>query len=131
MTNGTLPRSAWFGVATAAMVLPWTLFAAVTAQPSSSAMSLNTVVELAWPLAAGAVLWWGILRSGILIPRLPAGDLWEPAFIWIQGVLQAGANAIAWFEQRSREWAVSAACMVLVIALLILVLTSALPDRLP
>jgi formate hydrogenlyase subunit 3/multisubunit Na+/H+ antiporter MnhD subunit len=131
MTHGNLTRSAWFGVAISAMVLPWSLFAAVTAQPLSSAMSLNAVVELAWPVAAGAVLWWGILRSGLLIPRLAAGDVWEWAFIWVLGLLQTCANAIAWFERRSREWAVSAACMVLVIALLALALTSALSDRIP
>lgn len=129
--QGNLARSAWFGAAISAMVLPWSLFAAVTAQPLSSAASLNAVVELAWPVAAGAVLWWGILRSGLLIPRLAAGDVWEWAFTWVMARLQTSANAIAWFEQRSREWAVSAAGMVLVIALLILALTSALAGRIP
>lgn len=126
-----LARIAWFGVAIAAMVLPWALFAAVTAQPLSAAMSLKAVVDLAWPVAAGAVLWWAILRSGLIIPRLAAGDVWEWAFLWVLGRLQACANAIAWFEQRSREWAVAAACMVLVMALLVLALTSALAGRIP
>jgi len=53
----------------------------------------------------------------------PDGD-----YVYVAGF---DSDAIAWFEQRSREWAVSAACMVLVIALLVLVLTSALADRIP
>ena len=123
-TQGHLARSAWFAVAILAMALPWAVFAPVTAQPLSSAASLPAMMELAWPVALGAALWWGILRSGLLIPRLASGDVWEPAFVWVQGRLQTCANAIAWLEQRARDWAISATCMVLVITLLVLVLAS-------
>jgi formate hydrogenlyase subunit 3/multisubunit Na+/H+ antiporter MnhD subunit len=131
MAKGNLMNGAWFAAAISAMVLPWVLFAPVTRQHLSSAASLYAVVELAWPVALGAALWWGILRSGLLIPHVAAGDVWEPAFVWVQGRLLACANAIACIEQRARDWAISATCMVLVIALLALVMTYQFHGRMP
>jgi hypothetical protein len=83
MAKGNLMNGAWFAAAISAMVLPWVLFAPVTGQHLSSAASLYAVAELAWPVALGAALWWGIcdqVSSFRMSPRAMSGSRHSSVF---------------------------------------------------
>ena len=112
-------KVAWIAAAVAAMLLPWGLFGAATALPLSYPMSVAVIADLAWPVMVGMLISFGISRSGVRIPLLPAGDLVGLVMYWLDSVLSRGADFIAKFEGRSREWSVSAVLLILAISVLV------------
>lgn len=103
-------RAAWWGTALASLVLPWLLFPMVGGS-IAEALAPSSLLELAWPVMAGAALF-ALLRLWRNRPSLPPGDILaiirrgEP---WL-GRLSNGVAAIEGFLT---DWTVAGAVLLL------------------
>jgi formate hydrogenlyase subunit 3/multisubunit Na+/H+ antiporter MnhD subunit len=116
---GAIPAVAWLAAALAATLLQWGLFAEVAGVSPSYALKPNVILELLWPVAAGALLAWTMAALGTQLPRLPPGDIGAAAL----AVMERNATQIASFttrlEFRAHQWSVSS--LVLAVVLIVFV----------
>lgn len=113
----TLAAAAWIVLAIAATLLQWNLFAAVTGVSADYALKPGVLFDLAWPIALGGLIGWGLSAAGTQAPRLPPGDIGAAAIDMIEHASQRIAPRISQLEQRSRHWPVSS--LLLVVTLIV------------
>jgi hypothetical protein len=103
----------WLFVFALAMLLPWMLFDIVTGYPATYAVSPGALFDLAWPVAAGLLIGWGLAAMGLAASnsaRDPLMSLWD-------ALDQAAPRSAAWLaslETASRRWTTSSALLILV-----------------
>jgi formate hydrogenlyase subunit 3/multisubunit Na+/H+ antiporter MnhD subunit len=104
----------WLFVFALAMLLPWMLFDIVTGLPATYAVSPGALFDLAWPVAAGLMIGWGLAAMGLAASK-PSSDpligLWD-------ALDHAAPRSAAWLaslETASRRWQASASLLVLVV----------------
>jgi hypothetical protein len=77
--------------------------------------------ELAWPIAAGAVIAWGLAAAGTQLPRLSPGDVGARFIAVIEQQAPRLASLMTRFETQAHQWPVStltmAAALILFVAL--------------
>ena len=116
-----LSPAAWMAAAIVAMLLQWSLFAAVTGGAATSALTPEVLFELAWPIAAGAVIAWGLAAAGTQLPRLSPGDVGARFIAVIEQQAPRLASLMTRFETQAHQWPVStltmAAALILFVAL--------------
>ncbi|MCA3554410.1 proton-conducting transporter membrane subunit [Aestuariivirga sp.] len=116
-----LSPAAWIAAVIAATLLQWTLFAAVTGDSARSALRPGALFDLAWPVAAGAALAWGLAALGTRLPAFPPGDIGERLIAIIERQATRIASAILRAETQAHQWQVStlalAAALILFVAL--------------
>jgi formate hydrogenlyase subunit 3/multisubunit Na+/H+ antiporter MnhD subunit len=114
-----LPALAWVAAGAVATILQWSLFAAVMGVSASYALKPGVLLELLWPVAAGALLFWMLAAAGTQLPRLPPGDISARGAGVIGSSLSRFAGLVTRFETRAHQWQVSS--LVLAAALVIFV----------
>lgn len=107
-----LPAAAWIGLVIAATLLQWRLFAAVTGVSADYAPKPSVLFDLAWPIAVGGLMGWGLAAAGTQIPRLPPGDIGASAIGLVERASQRLAPLVSQLEQRARHWPVSSLLLV-------------------
>jgi formate hydrogenlyase subunit 3/multisubunit Na+/H+ antiporter MnhD subunit len=116
-----LSPAAWIAATIAATLLQWSLFAAVTGVSATSALTSEVLFELAWPIAAGAVVAWGLTVAGTQLPRLSPGDIGAQFIAVIERQAPRLASLMTRFETQAHQWQVStltmAAALILFVAL--------------
>ena len=118
-----IPATAWIVAALVATVLQWSLFATVTGVSPDYALKPGVLAELSWPVAAGAVLAWGMMAAGTQLPRLPPGDVSAAAAAMLARRASWLADLATRFETRAHQWQVSA--LSLAMALIVFVMMQA------
>jgi formate hydrogenlyase subunit 3/multisubunit Na+/H+ antiporter MnhD subunit len=112
---------AWMAVMIAAALLQWTLFAAVTGVSTSYALTPGVLFELAWPIAAGGLVAWGLAAAGTQLPRFSPGDIGAQFIAVIERQAPRLAILMTRFETQAHQWPVStltlAAALILFVAL--------------
>lgn len=108
----TLAAAAWIGLSIAATLLQWSLFAAVTGVSADYALKPSVLFDLAWPIALGGLIGWGLAVAGTQAPRLPPGDIGAAAIDVVERASQRIAPRLSQLEQRSRHWPVSSTLLV-------------------
>jgi formate hydrogenlyase subunit 3/multisubunit Na+/H+ antiporter MnhD subunit len=101
----------WPAVVLGAILLPWALYP--VAGDVSKALQLGNVLDALWPAAVGAVLAVALSRTGLSLPRVPAGDsvvLYERAF---RRLLALGPW-LETLEGRLRQWPAAGISLLLV-----------------
>jgi formate hydrogenlyase subunit 3/multisubunit Na+/H+ antiporter MnhD subunit len=111
--------ASWVASAVAATALQWLLFAAATGKSAASALEPSVLLELAWPVAAGCLLAWGLISAGTQLPRLPPGDVMDAAFAGLERTARRLAERAVGFESLARRWSVSS--LMLGVATIVLV----------
>ncbi|MEI7599303.1 MAG: hypothetical protein WCJ41_08265 [Aestuariivirga sp.] len=116
-----LSPAAWIAAAIAATLLQWSLFAAVTGVSATYALTPGVLFELAWPIAAGAVVAWGLAAAGTQLPRFSPGDTGAQFIAVIERQAPRLAILVTRFETQAHQWQVStltmAAALILFVAL--------------
>jgi formate hydrogenlyase subunit 3/multisubunit Na+/H+ antiporter MnhD subunit len=104
---------AWLFIFALAMLLPWILFDIVTGLPATYAVSPGALFDLAWPVAAGLLIGWGLAAVGLSAAK-PASDplirLWDA----MDHAAPRNAAWLASLETASRRWTTSSALLILV-----------------
>ena len=119
----TKPASAvaWVATTIAATLLQWSLFAAVTGVSAAYALTPEVLFELAWPIAAGAAVAWGLAAAGTQLPRFSPGDIGAQLIAAIERQAPRLASLMTRFETQAHQWPVStltlAAALILFVAL--------------
>ncbi len=119
----TKPASAvaWVATTIAATLLQWSLFAAVTGVSAAYALTPEVLFELAWPIAAGAAVAWGLAAAGTQLPRFSPGDIGAQLIAAIERQAPRLASLLTRFETQAHQWPVStltlAAAVILFVAL--------------
>lgn len=103
----SLPAAAWIITGVVATVLQWSLFAAVTGVSPGYMLKPGVLFELAWPIAAGALIAWGLAAAGTQAPRLPPGDIGAAGIALIERASRQIVPMMVAFEQGARRWQVS------------------------
>jgi formate hydrogenlyase subunit 3/multisubunit Na+/H+ antiporter MnhD subunit len=106
----------WPAVVLGAILLPWALYP--VAGDVSKALQLGNVLDALWPAAVGAVLAVALSRTGLSLPRVPAGDsvvLYERAF---RRLLALGPW-LETLEGRLRQWPAAGISLLLVVLCLL------------
>ena len=104
-------RKAWLFIFALAMLLPWMLFDIVTGFTAAYAASPAALFDLAWPVAAGLLIGWGL--AGFTANRSasdPLMRLWDA----LDRAAPRSVQRIAAFETTSRQWPASSALLILV-----------------
>lgn len=109
---------AWLALAIAALLLPWWFFSAATELPVSYAVHAGVILELALPVVTGTLFAIGMAWSGLRVPQLPAGGVFNPMVASVERGLSRGARMIARLEAAARDWTVSTVLLALVTVLL-------------
>ncbi len=116
-----LSPAAWIAAMIAATLLQWSLFASVTGVSATYALTPEVLFELAWPIAAGAVIAWGLAAAGTQLPRLSPGDVGAKFIAVIERQAPRLASLMTRFETQAHQWQVStltmAAALILFVAL--------------
>jgi len=102
-----LPAAAWIVTGIAATLLQWSLFAAVTGVSATYALKPAVLFDLAWPIAAGALVAWGLAAAGTQIPRLPPGDIGAAGITLLERAGNRLAPLVTALERDARRWQVS------------------------
>ncbi|MCF7991507.1 MAG: NADH/ubiquinone/plastoquinone (complex I) [Thiohalocapsa sp.] len=112
---------AWWIMALAALLLPWTLLPVLGLGPwQASFVAALTPAELwkaLWPLLLGAVAALPLWRWGARLPPVPAGDLLV-ALAPLRGTMIATGAAIESLDIRLRQWPVAGIALLLIAVLL-------------
>lgn len=120
-------QSAWLFIFVLAMLLPWLLFPGVTGLAASHALKPDVLLGLAWPVAAGLLIGWGLMAQG----RLPRGVTEDPDLRGdpVPRLWDGAAHAANWcigqaagLEQVTRRWSVSSSVLVLALVVFTLLL---------
>jgi formate hydrogenlyase subunit 3/multisubunit Na+/H+ antiporter MnhD subunit len=115
----SIPAWAWPLVCVTATVIPWLLFASITDDSLAYAVSPAVIWSLVWPIALGAALWLGLSKSGLVLPRIAAGDFLNPLEGAIGDLAARLASSLSEIETKSRQWSVSSAALLAATLLLI------------
>jgi formate hydrogenlyase subunit 3/multisubunit Na+/H+ antiporter MnhD subunit len=114
----------WLAVTAASLILPWSLYPAISGESLSSLLAPEALWKLFWPMALGALAMLGLSRVTGLQGAIPEGD--------ILNLLRRGAPLLRGFLMRIGEadavlrlWPVGS----LLLILLVVVLGGALQSR--
>lgn len=101
----------WLGLALAALLLPWVLFAPAGGD-WAEALKPGALWDGLWPVLLGAALAWVLGRWGDRLPCLPEGDIIVP----LQQLLRAApaSTRLAAIETTLRRWPVAGLSLLLV-----------------
>jgi hypothetical protein len=119
-----IPHAAWMAAGVAATLLPWSLFAAATGVSATHAVKPAVLIDLAWPLAAGAAIAWVFAAAGTRAPQLAPGDIGACAIAVIERKAPRLARLATRFEAHAHQWPVST--LTLAVALILFVALQAL-----
>lgn len=125
VSKGT--QTAWLFIFVLAMLLPWLLFPGVTGLAASYVLKPDVLLGLAWPVAAGLVIGWGLTARG-LVPGGVSGDpdvRGDPVPRLWDGAAHAAdwcVRQLAGLEQITRRWSVSTSVLVLALVVFTLLL---------
>ena len=111
----------WLVTALAAIIVPWILYADVTAESLRDALAPKEIWEALWPVLLGALASLALWRWGDLLPHIPAGDLLA-ADKGVVRLASATGAAMEKIDGYLREWPVASA-MLLGLAILLSVST--------
>lgn len=117
--DAQLPAAAWVAAVVAAILLQWVLFTAVTRASAVAALTPASLADLAWPVAVGGLIGWGLAAAGTQLPRLQPGDF-GARIITVAGQLawhlaSVGSSVEAWM----RRWPASTLALTVVLILLV------------
>jgi formate hydrogenlyase subunit 3/multisubunit Na+/H+ antiporter MnhD subunit len=107
----------WLVTALAAIIVPWILYADVTAESLRDALAPKEIWEALWPVLLGALASLALWRWGDLLPHIPAGDLLA-ADKGVVRLASATGAAMEKIDGYLREWPVASA-MLLGLAILL------------
>ena len=107
----------WLVTALAAIIVPWILYADVTAKSLRDALAPKEIWEALWPVLLGALASLALWRWGDLLPHIPAGDLLA-ADKGVVRLASATGAAMEKIDGYLREWPVASA-MLLGLAILL------------
>jgi hypothetical protein len=65
----------WLLVSAAALVVPWSLYPAVSGEPALSALQPDAIWKLVWPMALGGVAMLLLRRFKAISGSIPEGDI--------------------------------------------------------
>ncbi len=117
-----LPVVAWIVTGIVATLLQWSLFAAVTGVSATYALKPGVLFDLAWPVAAGALVAWGLAAAGTQIPRLPPGDVGAAGIALVERASNRAAPLVTAFERGARRWQISSLLIAAAVVLFALAL---------
>lgn len=108
----TIPFTYWVATAIAATLLQWMLFSAATGLAATYALTPGVIIDLLWPVLAGALLTWMIAAAGLKLPQLPPGDAADAVLRSLARPSERLAAVAADIESRARQWPASALILV-------------------
>ena len=121
--RGSIPAAAWMSAVSAATVLQWSLFSAVTGHSAADALKPVVIFELLLPVAAGALIAWALAAADKQLPQLPPGDISARTAAALEKS-SSFARLVTRFETAARQWPVSS--LALVVTLILFVVMHAL-----
>lgn len=104
---------AWFAMAIASLVVPWTLYLSIPLGTLSKANTPGALWSALWPVLIGASLAIVLDRSGVQLPRVPPGDV-GAAMIPLEEAGIAVGRTFDRIDAFARRWAVSGIMLLLV-----------------
>ncbi len=113
----------WWGIAIAAVVVPWGLYLSVIGGSAGDVTAPATLWKLTWPLLVGGVLAACLARWGHRLPAIPEGDIVRLFAGDAVGLARRVGVAAERLDSLLRQW-VTASLALLAIAALLLVLLS-------
>ena len=122
--RASISAAAWVGAVTAATVLQWSLFSAVTGVSAAYALKPGVIFELLLPVVVGALIAWALAATDRKRPQLPPGDISAHAAGFIERASPRLAGLATRLETEMRRWPVSS--LALVVTLIVLVAMQAL-----
>lgn len=107
---------AWRATALAGVGLPWLLFVGITDDPAAP-LAPAALLAAAWPVAAGAGLWF-VLRPWLeRLPAVPKGDGLTMLVSSFASLRRLG-DPVMWLELRWRAWPVAGMSLLAIVVVL-------------
>ncbi|WAC29298.1 complex I subunit 5 family protein [Ancylobacter sp. SL191] len=107
----------WLATAAASLLAGWMLFAPVTGDAPESALAPAALWDATWPLLLGALLAFGLARSGIRLPKIPEGDIAVLAMCALPAVRRIGDGAER-LDAALRRWPVAGLALMAIMLVL-------------